>query len=263
MKLSSKKTKLLVIFLGILVILSLNFYRSEVKDFFYSISEPGQKILWKKGDNISDFFEGLFKSKDLKRENEELRKYNQELLNEIVFLNELKKENKMLREALGISLQEDFELTLANLISKDVSGDFILINKGSKDGLSAGMPVITAQKVLLGKISDEVSENFSRVILISNLESSFPAEVQEGGITGIIKGEGSSQVSLEKIPKDKEIKEGNIVITTSLGGIFPRELLIGKVNKIQKSDIEPFQKLGISPFFNIEELKTVFIITSF
>ncbi len=262
MEVSSKKIKLLVIFLGILIILSLSFYQSKVKNFFYSILEGSQKNLWKKGNNISDFFEGISGAKDLKRENEELRKYNQELLNEITFLRELKEENEMLREALNVELQKDFKLTLADLISKDVSQDFILINKGSKDGLTEGMPVITEQKVLLGKVS-EVNESFSRVMLISNPESSFPAEVQEGEVTGIVKGEGSFQVSLEKIPQDKEIKEGEIVITTSLGGIFPKELLIGKIKKVQKSDIESFQKVEVSPFFNIEELETIFVITNF
>lgn len=262
MEISSKKTKLLVIFLGVLIILSLSFYQSKVKNFFYSISGSAQKILWEKGDSLSDFLEGISGAKDLKRENEELRKYNQELLNEIIFLRELKEENKMLREALNIELQEDFKLTLVDLVSKDVSQDFILINKGSKDGLVEGMPVITEQKMLLGKIS-EVYENSSRVILISNPKSSFPAEVQEEGIIGIVKGEGSSQVSLEKIPRDKEIKEGDMVITASLGEIFPKGLLIGEVKKIQKSDIESFQKVEISPFFDIEELETVFIITNF
>ena len=262
MELSSRKIKLLIIFLGILIILSLGFYQSKVKNFFYSISESIQKVLWEKGDNTSDFFEGIFGAKDLKRENEELRRYNQELLAEIVSLRELRKENETLREALDIELQEDFKLNLADLISKDVSQDFILINKGLKDGLAEGMPVITEQKVLLGRIS-KADKSFSRVILISNSESSFPAQVQEGEVTGIVKGEGSFQISLEKIPRDKEIKEGDVVITTSLGEIFPKELLIGEIKKVQKSDIKPFQKVEVSPFFNIEELKTVFVIISF
>ncbi len=262
MEVSSKKIKLLLIFLGILIILSLSFYQSKTKNFFYSISEPIQRVLWRKGNNTSDFFEGIFGAKDLKRENEELRKYNQELLTEIISLRELRKENETLREALDIELQEDFKLSLADLISKDVSQDFILINKGLEDGLAEGMPVITEQKILLGRIS-KADKNFSRVILISNPESSFPAQVQEEGITGIVKGKGSFQISLEKIPRDKEIKEGDVVITTSLGGIFPKELLIGEVKKVQKSDIEPFQKVEASPFFSIEELETIFVIISF
>lgn len=262
MGISSRKIKLLIIILGVIIILSLNFYQGGVKNFFYSILGDNQKSLWEKGDNVSDFFEGIFGARNLKRQNEDLRKYNQELLNEIVSLREFREENEMLRKALDIELQKDFKLTLADIISKDVSQDFILINKGSEDGLRKGMPVITEQKVLLGMI-DEVNGGFSRVMLISNPESSFPAEIQEGKVTGIVKGEGDYQISLEKVPRDKEIKKGDIVITTSLGGIFPKELLVGKVNEIQKSDIESFQKVEVSCFLNIEELEAVFIITSF
>jgi len=263
MKLSSNRTKLLIIFLGILIILSFNFWQSGVRNFFYSISEPHQKTFWGTGDSVSDFFEGLSGGRNLKQENEELKHRNQELLNDIVSLKKLEEENKMLKEALGIGLQEDFKLTIADLVSKDVSEDYILINKGSEDGLAIGMPVITEREVLLGKIS-EVYKSFSRVILISNVESSFPAEVQEQeGVAGIVKGEGNFQISLEKVPRDKEIREGSIVITTSLGGVFPKKLLIGEIRKIQRSDIKPFQKVEISPFFDLEELKTVFIIIKY
>lgn len=259
---SSSRRKILIISLGILIILSLSFYQSNVKNFFYLISQSFQKDLWARGGNISDFFESLLKNGDLKKENEELKKVNQELLGKIASLQGFEEENRTLREALDIGLKKDFNLILADLIGKDFSGDFILINKGIRDGLGVGMPVVTAQKVLLGKIS-EVSENFSRVILISNPEDSFPAQVQEEKITGVIKGGGNSRLFLEKIPYNQEIKEGDLVITTSLGGNFPEGFLIGKIQKIQKNDIESFQKIEISPFLNVEELKTVFVITNF
>lgn len=261
MNLPSKK-KILIISFGILIIFSLSFYQSNVKNFFYLISQSFQRDLWAKGGNISDFFESLFKSGNLKKENEELKKSNQELLGKIVSFQGLEEENKTLREALDIGLRQDFKLILADLIGKDFSGDFILINKGVKDGLNVGMPVVTAQKVLLGKIS-EVSENFSRVTLISHPENSFPVQVQEEKVTGVVKGGGNSQLFLEKIPHNQEIKEGDLIVTTSLGGTFPEGFLIGKVQKVQKNDIESFQTIEISPFLNIKELKTVFVITNF
>ena len=267
-KIFSKKGKTLIVVIAILIILSLCLCQrdsaagSSSKNSFYSISQPLQKGLWKLGDGLSDFFEGFSRSKDLKRKNEELERRYQELLAETALLHNLKEENEMLKKALDIGLQEEFQLVLADLVSKDASRDFVLINKGSKDNLSAEMPVITEQKVLLGKIG-EVHEDFSRVVLISNKESLFPAEVQEAETRAIIKGKGNFQVSLEEIPQDKEVKEGNIVITCALGGDFPKGLLIGEVKNIKKSDIETFQKAEISPFFNIEELKSIFIITSF
>jgi rod shape-determining protein MreC len=256
------RKKFFILFLGIVVILILGFYQGGVKNFFYLRSQSFQKNLWQKGDNLSGFFEGVLNGKKLKEENEGLRKYNRELLKEIAHLRGLEEENRKLREALDCGLQEDYKLALADLVSKDTSGDFILINKGSRGGFRVGMPVVTEEKMLLGKIN-EVYEDFSRVVLISNPESSFPAEVQGKEASGIIKGKGASQISLEKVPQEKEVKEGDIVITSSLGEIFPKGLLIGKIERVQESDIEPFQKVEMSLFFDVEELKTVFVIIDF
>ena len=261
MKLTLRKIKFLILFLVIVIILLLSLNQCGVKNFFYSISESKQKALWERGDSISDFWEGFFQSKNLKRENEELRRRNQELLDEIVSFRRLEEENMRLREALGIGLQEDFELVLADLISKDVAGDFVRINKGSEDSLAVDMPVITEEKILVGRII-EVYEDYSRVMLISNPESSFPAEIEEE-VAGFVKGKGIYQISLERVPQDREIGEGAIVVTCSLGGAFPKGLLVGEIKKVQKSDTKPFQKVEVYPFFDIEELKTVFVITSF
>ena len=262
-----KKTALILLFL-FLIILALNFlnkksvFFNNFKGFFYSISEPLQKPLWQAGDGVSDFFKGIFQGKKIKEENEKIKADYENILFQNIVVDELKKENEFLRKALDLGLNEEFKLVLAEVIAKDVSQDSILINKGLKDGLSQGMTVITEQKVLLGKVS-EVSDKFSRVILISNSESFFPVTIQAAQATGIIKGRGNGQLSLEEIPQDKEIKEDDIVITTSLGGNFPKGLLVGKVKNIKKSDTEPFQKAEIYSFLNIHDIKTVFAVTSF
>lgn len=262
MKFTLKKNLALVIIVGILFLLVLNFYQKEVKNFFYLISSPFQKTLWKTGDNVSDFFETIAERKTLKKENEELKLKNQELLAQIVLLKELRKENEVLREALNIGLQKEFKLLLAEVIGKDISEDLILINKGSEDGILKDMPVITEGKVLLGKIS-EVYKNFSKVILLSNQESTVLVKVEDGEIKGVAKGKGNFKILLDNIPLNQEIKEGDLIITTLLGGNFPKGLLIGQIKEVKKSDVEPFQQAEILPFFDILEIEIVFVITNF
>jgi len=254
----------IIIIIGLLLIFSLNFFQKEVKGFFYFISSPIQKTLWRAGDRVSDFFELITEIKNLKREKEELKLKIQELIAQNLSLKELEKENKVLREALGIGLEKEFKLSLAEVVSKDISQDSILINKGSKDGITENCPVITQQKTLVGKIG-EVYENFSRVILISNKESSFDAKISdpENDISGVVNGKGNLQLFLDFVPQEKEIKEGDFIVTTSLGGIFPKGLLVGQIGKVLRSDIEPFQQAKIRPAFDIRELETVFIITDF
>lgn len=250
---------LLIVFF---VILNLTGFSKEVKNFFYLISSPIQKILWEAGDKVSDFFEMTSEFKNLKSENEELKFKNQELLAEIVVLEELKKENEALREALNLGLEKDFRLVFAKVIGKNISEDSIFINKGLEDGLTLNLPVITVQKTLVGKIS-EIDNHFSKVMLISNKESSLNAKISNTDIFGVAKGEGSLKLFLEFIPREAEIKKGDLVMTTSLGGIFPDGLLIGEIKEVKKSDIESFQKAEITPAFDIKEIQNLFIMINF
>jgi len=261
MKLPSKlKIGVIAVLLVILfVVLNLTNFSKEIKNFFYLISSPIQKALWPVGERVSDFFETISEIKNLKRENEKLKLEIQELLAENAKLKELKKENEVLREALKIGLEKEFRLTIAEVIGKDISQDSLIINKGSKDGISKGFPVITQQKILLGKIS-QVYKNFSKVMLISNKNSTFSAKIQEKDIEGIVKGKGNLQLFLDLIPQNAEIGEGDDIVTISLGGIFPEGLLVGEIKEVKKSDIEPFQQAEISLFFDIKKIEKLFII---
>jgi len=263
MKFSSKKLKILIVIVIIIsIVLLLNLFSKNVRGFFYSISSPIQKPLWKIGDSVSDFFGAVIWIKNLKKENQEIKFKNQELIVEIAALEDLKKENETLRTALGFGLEKDFKLTLVQIISKDISQDYILVDKGEKDGILKGMSVITEQKVLLGKVY-EVYKNNSKVMLISNKESSFDAKIKEKDIFGIVKGKGDLKIFLDLIPRDKEISQEDIVISTRLGGVFPDGLLVGQITKIIKNDIESLQQAEIKLAFNIKEINYLFIITDY
>ncbi len=261
MEISLKKNKVLIIIIGILIIVSLNFYQKEIKDFFYSFSAPIQKFLWQKGQKISNFLETVVKTKGLEKEIENFKLENQRLLSEIASLKEVKKENEALRKALEIGLKKEFNLIFAEIISKDLNEDYIRINKGSVAGIFKGQTVITESKILLGKI-DEVSENFSRIMLISNIKSFLDAKIQDRETQGIVEGRGGILLSLRHISQDKEVLVGDLVVTTSLGGIFPRGLLVGIVKGIERSDVKPTQEVKITPLFDLTNLESAFIITN-
>jgi len=167
-----------------------------------------------------------------------------------------------LRQALALGLSDDFNLILAEPIAKDIDKDFILLNKGIKHGVSENMPVITSQKIICGRIID-VYDNFSRVMLITHNQSSFDAEISEKEISGMIKGKGRLSLSFELIPKDKEIKEKDIITTMSLTKIFPKGLLVGEVKRAQKNASEPYQTAEISLFCEFDDLDKLFIITDY
>ncbi len=269
---------------GIIIVFLIAFFTAlnyppinkEVKNFFYLISSPIQKTLWGAGDRVSDFFETVSEIKNFKKEvdehsfidalrcawaNEELRLKIEGLISENAKLRELKKENETLRIALGIGLEKEFKLLLAEVIGKDISQDTILINRGLKDGISKSLSVINQQKVLVGKIG-EVYSNYSKVILISNKESSFDAKISESDVQGVVRGRENGKLFFDLVPKEKEIKEGDLVVTTALGGIFPSGLLVGEIGKVFRSDVEAFQQAEILPTFDIGELEILFVIVN-
>lgn len=260
------RKKIIVVIAAILIIFFLNFIQGQVKSFFYWFSSPIQKVLWGAGERSSDFLESFLRTKGLKTEKEELLKKNKEFLAEIANLQELRAENNELRKALGIELQKDFKLSFCLIIGKDISQDYILIDKGQDDGVSENMPIITAEKVLVGKIS-ETYKNFSKAMLISNKKSFFDAKIQSDSqdISGMIRGRGNFNILFDFLPREMEIKENDIVITSAIGGIFPAGLLVGKIKNIKKNDIESFQTAEIEQFFNLSESESenLFIVKDF
>jgi S-DNA-T family DNA segregation ATPase FtsK/SpoIIIE len=190
------KRKILVFFLLLVIFFILNFF--NVKEFFYSFSEDIQTKLWKVNSNC-ELIE------------------NQKIISLIAENEELKGENTFLRESLGLKNYPEISLISGRIISKDYISDSILINTGSRDGVKVGFPVVINNNILIGRIS-EVYDNYSRVKLLSSKDNL--TDVSINGVVALAKGKGSELISLEMFPHDKDLKEGDLILTSSLGG-FP------------------------------------------
>lgn len=288
----SKKCKILLIILAIALLFLLNKFGGQViRNTFYLISSPIEKILWRGGENVSDSFSSLFAIKRLKKENETLLKQNFALLKDLTTLKALKEENQTLRDVLNLGLEKQFKLSLTTAISQTSEGDFLLISGGREDGIFQNMSVITQEGVLVGKI-EESFENFSRVRLISTPQSVFDIEIypvesfaesktkypilsnglneeaiqqiqDKENVFGVAQGKGSLKIEFHLVPKEHQIKKGDIVLTTTLGGNFPKGLLVGEIGEIRKSNTEPYQEGEIKPYFTEINLIRLFVITNF
>jgi len=253
----------IVIFVIIaILILNLSPFSKSVKGFFYSLSEPIQVWLWEKGIKTSVFFQGFLSADNLTKENMFLKSENHELLSQNIELEKLKKENELLRTALDLGLEKEFELVLVQVIAKDIGKDYLIINKGFQHGMEFGFPVITENKVLIGKII-ETYENFSKIELLTAKNSSFDIEIFKKEIYSLAEGNGNFKIILDLIPKEQSIEIGDKVITSALGGNFPKGLLVGEIQNIEKSDIAAFQQAQVKPDFELRDLKDVFIIKDF
>lgn len=264
-KFSLKKSKILItIIIIVLVLVLLNVLQKEVRSLFYSVSAPIQKVFWRGGDSTANFLKGIFNAGSLQNETDQFKLENEKLLSQLINLNELKKENETLRQSLGLKLEKDFKLSFAQIIGKNISQDFILINKGTNNGVAKDMPVITSEKALVGRISD-VYNDFSKVMLISNKDSVLSANIQreENNIAGVIKGKGDLAIFLDLVSNEEIILNKDIVITSHLDKTFPGNLLIGMIKNVYKNDVESFQWAEIEPFFNLSTAENLFIVLEF
>ena len=249
------------------LIVFLNMFQKQIRNSFYIISSPFSKVFIRSGKTASGFFVSMFNINSLKKENSNLKEENTNLLFQISLLQEHIKENQDIKNALQNTQSDNFKMVLAGVIGINANEDFVLIDKGSNGGISENMPVVSGEKVLYGKVVN-VYENFSKVMLISNKISVLDVKVQNNDLIktpvyGVAKGSGNLSLYLDLVNPDADIKEGNVLVSSGLEGIFPKDLLVGKVTSYNKNDTKPFQTAAVQPFFDTNNIDNLFVITDY
>jgi len=264
-----KRAQIFFIILIFVIFLSVSrFFSHSLVNQFHQIFSPIEKQFYEAGQRSKTFFSqffGVFHISKIKKENELLKQENIFLLQKLNELREVKKENDFLKSALAFAKEKNFNILSAQIVSYRANQDVILIDKGKEDNLIKGMPVVTVNNVVVGKIK-EVFDNFSEVVLITNNNFSFDVKIQLNDTeqtVALAKGEGNKNLTFDLAPKEKEIPIESLVFTSVLGGSFPPGLLVGKITQVQKNDAQPFQKGVIKPYFPDFLQERVIIITKF
>lgn len=184
---------------------------------------------------------------------------------ELVELREVASDYQRLSELVNYTSQtQNQEFIAADVISNaDANAPLqtISINKGTRDGITVGMPVVS-QLGLVGRISD-VTANASRVLLITDVSSAISGRLQTTRDEGSIVGQASNDLRMEFIPLNAKVQEGDIVITSGLGGNLPAGIVIGQVTSVQQREFELFQNAVVRSLNNFATLETVLVITNF
>lgn len=250
----------LLIILG-LVFLNLPTVSSKIKNFLYSISSPIQKSFDNFTQQIKKSWDFLNSLKEISHENVILEERIKELESQNIQLKELEKENEFLRSYLNLPHYQRYQIELANIVGRDFQGleKYILIDKGELAGVKEDLPVIVFENILIGKVV-EVFKDFSRVLLITSSNSKIPSLIQESRIEGLIKGLGEGVLFMDLVSRDIKVEEGQTIITSGIGGGFPKGILIGTVSKIESMENKMFQKIEVEPAIKTENLEKVFII---
>jgi len=210
---------------------------------------------------IRDGWEYLIHFGDLKRENRELRKEVVELQRENTALRSLKGENDRLRRIIDLKEKEGYEGVAARAIGKPVSGwqSSIMVDRGLKDGIKRKMPVVVGGG-LVGQVT-EASQNVAKVTLLNDVQSGVSVQVKRTGEVGVVKGQLKNQrLVLQYISRDSDIKRGDHVVTSGLGGIFPKGIYVGKVIEVKQSVYSLHKIVEIASPVNFANLEEVLII---
>jgi rod shape-determining protein MreC len=226
-----------------------------------------QSLVSKPTHLVAGFFENLQDLQNTYEENKELKSRMEKLVSLEAQVQELEKDNKELRDILGEEeTLRDFKPLQATVIGRnpDRWHEMIIINKGKTDGIKKNMAVITAHG-LIGKVKT-VNQFSSTVQLLSAMDpkNRISAIVQgETNVNGLVEGYDKEKKALliKAIPSGVEIKKGQNVITSGLGGVFPQGLPIGKVIDVMPDQYGLNQTALVEPGANFYDLENIIVIT--
>jgi len=239
---------------------------SQVEGFFGRIFMPVEKLTY----NVSSFFSNMFASWEenryVKEEYRRLRDLTVELQDQLVDKDELSQENERLKALLDFK-EENPDLTVygARVIGKSPGNWFntLTIDRGSEDGVAVDMAVVT-EKGLVGRVI-EVGGHWSKVLSIIDSQCAVSAIAQRSRDNGTLQGDttlydGEGLCRMVYLPQDATVREGDIVITSGLGDIFPKGLPIGTVVGLENEPFAVYKTALIQPGVDFKHLEEVLVI---
>lgn len=271
-KFTSKNFKILmiavVILLGVLVY-GLNAGTSVFSNVFGTVSAPLLTAGTNTTEGAKEFLnlDGMSKE-ELKALYNDLSEENRELREQLVDYYTLKDENASYENILSVKkAMPDLQLAAGSVVGRDpndVFGDFT-INCGSLAGVSVGDAVITETGVV--GVVEEVYAASSRVRSILSEKTQIGATdkscKESGVVTSDIQFANSGKVKMLYLTRDTEVQPGSIITTSGAGGVFPGDLLIGRVDSVERSNADSSYYAILTPYVDVTEVTDVFVVTDF
>ncbi len=220
----------------------LNHLNGAIHSLSVSIKEPFRKITLRDEEN-----------RKLKEEIYKLR-LEQQRYREAFF------ENQRLREIVSLKEREKRYVTTARIISRgpDPWSNTLVIEKGTHDGIAKDMAVITPLG-LVGKVS-AAGDNYSYVLLVTDINFSAAVKIQETRKEAILSGTGTGHCVLKYVSEEDTVSKGDVVITSGFDDLFPQELIVGYVSRVDKKGAGIFQQVEVTPSQDLTRLDEVIIV---
>ena len=224
------------------------------------ISAPFQKAVGIPADLVASTWRSYIDLVDLGAKNQELR----------ADLLRLEETNLQLREALVssghldqiVEMRDDFEVPMlpSTVVGLDVSPLFrsVLVDRGTRHGVQAGNPVITHEGVV--GVVTRTSSHASKTMLVLDRQSAVDAVVQRSRTRGTVRGRGTGWPEFEFEARSGDVQVGDLLLTSGLGGVYPKGLKLGEVTELSESGGGLFRLAVVSPGVDFGRLEQVFVM---
>lgn len=233
---------------------------NPLEQFFVEMTAPFQRLL----DTSSNFIKGLWINYiylvGVRKENRKLIKEIERLKLENMRYQALEHKIKALKRLMQFKPEPKWDMLASQVIGYDATGWFrsVIIDKGRKNGIRTNMPVINAEG-LVGKVIS-VSPNYSKILLITDPDSAVDCLDKRTRARGILKGLSGNTCRLAYVEHSRDIRPGDIIVTSGLAGIFPKGIPVGRVKEVRELPGALFKEVEITPFVDFSILEEVFII---
>ncbi|MFR2266352.1 MAG: rod shape-determining protein MreC, partial [Clostridium sp.] len=249
-----------------MIIYSLQSDANGISSSVSTVVSPLQKIVYNINSRVKETVDFFLNFSEVKLENEELKKKNTKLANELIEYESLKDEVERLREALNFTeSKNNYKYVGVNIIgySGNSLSDGYIIDKGSNDGIDKNM-VVVSSKGLVGKVT-KVASNFAIVQSILNENIAVAVmDQQTREATGVLQGlsdkKDNNMTVVYNLPISSDVKEGDIIITSGLGKIYPKEIPVGTVVSVEEDNVRVMKSAVVEPFVNFNEVEELFVV---
>ena len=216
---------------------------------------------------IGEWFKGLFGRSQLQMENAALREQISQLQGRIALNGELQQENERLREIANFYEENpEYEMLTARVTAKNPGYwfDTFLINAGRGEGIQKNMVVLTPQG-LVGRVI-EVGSNWSKVQAVIDSLSSVSGMIERTRDVGVVRGTAESDAqtggrcNMYYLPYENDLVPGDKVLTSGLGGVFPKGVVIGEVIEVSRAAGETERTAVIQTAVDFSQLEEVIVL---
>ncbi len=208
---------------------------------------------------VTSVFSDIFNISNLKKENEELRRTNAEIMLQLSRLRESAIINDDLKGLLALKDSTNYPLIIASIISKSLSKSqgTVTLNVGKSNGVKAGMPVIT-DKGIAGIIYS-VSANYSIARTLNNVDLNLTVKCERTRENAVMKWKGDRLVMVN-VPKTFRLKRGDRIVTSEISSIVPVPIPVGIVAETGNVEMGIFNEVTIQPFVDLQKVENVFVL---